>query len=293
MPFPPKGLKSQEHPLKHRFDYSFGLSAATGSKNSAWVTLVRNDNLCTQANAKTILVNPKNTSVDVETGPVCTPMSIIQNIKVIISLKKSETNNINAPLKIQWTPFFASFKEKYEAADIDTGVTVASVMQLTKDDTNEDIVPLSTNKLSVVGNSDKSHPLSTVNLAEAFDTHYNMTTNATMEDTPFNTESFHSLLTMGSNRGALKACLGRTRRLTMSMRNRDAGTKTFFINKFVPRAIRRIVPFTFFGILFHLPIESDIDSYYQDTAMVADVSQIGLRVLVRYDEWNEQHNNDM
>ncbi len=290
MPFPPRGLKSQENPLKHRFDYAFGLSAATTSMNSAWVTLVRNDKLCTQANAKTILVNPHNASRDVETGPVCTPMSIVQNIKVIISAKKSVVQDANSSIKFSVTPFFCSFPEKYDAADDDTGVTVAAAMQLTKDATNEDIVPLTTNKLPVVGNSDKSHPLSTVNLAEAFDTHYNMTTNATMEDTPFNMETMHQLLESGTNKGALRACLGRTRRVQLNTLKRD---HSIYIKKFVPRAIRRIVPFTYFGLLFHVPTETDIDSNYADTALTTSLSHIGFRVLVRYDEWNEQHDNTM
>ncbi len=293
MPFPPRGLKAMEYPLKHRFDYSFGLSGATGTMNSAWVTLVRHSTDATQANVKTILVNPANSSQDVETGPLCTKHSIIQNLKVIISMNKSVTNSTTAPIKIMWTPFFASFVEKYDVADDDTGVTVLSVMQFSKGESEEDIVPLTTNKLPVDGNSDKSHPLSTVNAVEAFDTTYNMSTNATMEDTPFDMEVFQTLRQHGSAniRGALNAMLGRTRRFSFT--KNGPSIKNYFIKKFVPRAIRRILPFTYFGILFHCPVETDIDSYYQDTAITASKANIGIRVLVRYDEWNELHDNTM
>ncbi len=295
MPFPPKGLKAMENPLKHRFDYSFGLSGATATMNSAWITLVRHSTLATQANAKTILVSPHNASQDVETGPLCTKHSIIQNLKVIISMAKSSNNNSNQAMKISWTPFFASFEQKYDVADDDTGVTVASVMQLTKAAGEEDVVPLSTNKLGVLGNSDKSHPLSTVNGAEAFDTEYNMTTNATMEDTPFNMETLQGMLQHGSPNvvGALRACLGQTRRVSFDAKSLKGSIKNYFIKKFVPRSIRRILPFTFFGILFHMPVEADVDSYYQDTALSTGKSHIGIRVLVRYDEWNELHDNTM
>ncbi len=301
MPFPPKGLKSQEHPLKHRFDYSFGLSAATTTQNSAWVSLVRHSSDATVANAKTILVHPDNSAQDVETGPLCTKMSIIQNMTIMIAMSKSVTNNFQNPFKLSITPFFASFPEKYDVLDTDTAVTVQSVMQLTKTDplgAQGDVVPLTTNKLPVDGNSDKSHPLSTVNLAEAFDTTYNMTTNATMEDTPFNMETLQSLLHHGSAnvKGALKAVLGRTRHYTFT--NKDISGKKYgglvhnvFIKKFVPRAIRRVVDCTYFGLLFHVPVEVDIDSYYADTAITASKSNIGIRVLVRYDEWNEEHDN--
>jgi len=283
-----------EHPLKHRFDYSFGLSGATTTQNSAWVSLVTASNDATQANAKTVLVSPHNASQDIETGPLCTKHSIVQNIRLIISLNKSVVNNANNPFKLSITPFFASFGEKYEVADDDTGVTVKSVMQLTKDDAAESVVPLTTNKLNTDGNSDKSHPASTVNFAQTFADPWGMTTNLTMEDTPFNMETFQSLLQHGSPniKGALKACLGRTRRFTFASGVKDS-VRTVYIRKFVPRAIRRILPFTFFGLLFHMPVETDIDAYYHDTAVTASKNNIGVRCLVRYDEWNELHDNTM
>ncbi len=295
MPFPPKGLKSQEHPLKHRFDYSFGLSAVTATQNSAWVSLVRHTSDATVANARTILVHPDNNDQDIETGPCCTKMSIIQNMTVMISMVKSANNNLTMPFKMSITPFFASFPEKYDILDNDSAVSIQSVMQLTKTDPSGaqgDVVPLTTNKLPVDGVSDKSHPLSTVNLAEAFDTTYNMTTNATMEDTPFNMETFQSLLHHGSAnvRGGLKAVLGRTRRFTFQGKIKGE-IHNLFIKKFVPRPIRRVVDCTYFGLLFHVPLPVDIDSYYQDGTISPSKSNIGIRVLVRYDEWNEDHDN--
>ncbi len=289
MPFAPRGLESQKHPLKHRFDYSFGLSAASANMNSVWCTLIKNYK--SVVNPNTIKVNPHNTDVDLETGAICSPMSIVQNVKVIITLSKSNTQDPVDPIKLSWTPFFCAFAEKYDAADDDTGTTVASVMQLTKDATEEDITPLTTNNLPQEGLSKKPHPLSTVNLAEVATTHLNMTTDAIMEDTSFVMETFQKLLVYGTNKGALKSCLGRTRHVTL---HRDMGsTKTFFLRKFVPRNIRRIMPYTFFGLLFHMPIESSSDSYYTDTALATLKSHVGIRVMVRYDEWNEEHDNTM
>ncbi len=290
MPFPPKGLKSQENPLKHRFTYSFGLSAVSSAKNSAWMTLVRHDGLATQANAKTILVNPHNTSQDTETGACCTNMSIIQRLRLILTFSKGRLNNPKNSFKVSWTPFFASFENKYDAIDDDTSVTVAAIMQLTKDGTNDDIVPITATKLPDIAGSSLDQPLSTVNLAEAFDTHYNMTTNAEMEGTAFNMEQFQALLSVGTNKGALKACLGRTRHFTLSEHHLE---QTYFINKFVPRNIRRVVPFTFFGILIHVPVQIDPESYFQDVGLSADVTHVGVKAMVRYDEWNEQHDNTM
>ncbi len=289
MPFVPRGLESQKNPLKHRFNYAFGLSAFTATMNSAWVPLVKNYKGV--VNPNTIEVNPHNTDVNLETGAICSPMSIIQNMQVVINATKSNTQDTNDPIKFSWTPFFCAFAEKYDAADDDTGTTVAAIMQLTKDSVQQDITPISTNKLPVIGSSDKSHPLSTVNLAEVATTHLNMTTDATMEDTPWDSEAFSKLLSYGTNKGALSSCLGRTRRATLPI----AATKqkSWFLKKFVPRNIRRIVPYTFFGLLFHVPIQGDISAYYNDTDLTASLNHIGFTVSVRYDEWNESHNNTM
>ncbi len=291
MPFVPRGLEAQKHPLKHRFDYSFGLSAFTPTMNSFWVTLVRSVKKASQTAPSTTLVNPHNPSRDVETGPVCAQMSIIQNMNIYVTMTKGFSVQTAAPWKLSITPFFCSFENKYDAADDDSAVTVASIMQLTKDTTEEDVVPLTTNKLPDIADSNRPQPLSTVNLAEAFDTHYNMTTNSKNEDTAFNTETFHQILSSGTNKGALKACLGRTKRYSFF---KDTSTiKTLVMKKFVPRNIRRIVPFTFFGLLFHVPVSVDIDSFYQELGVTAAKPNIGVRVLVRYDEWNEEHDNSM
>ncbi len=293
MPFPPRGLKAVEHPLKHRFSYSFGLSCATGTMNSAWATIVRSSHDPAIVNPNTIKVNPHVTDQDEETGPLCQTMSILDNLKIIVIANKSVVQNTNTPIKCQFTPFFCSFGEKYDAADDDTGTTVASVMQLTKDATNKDIVPLTATKLSTDGGSDLAHPMSTVNDAEAFGD-YNMTTDTTMEATAFDREAFLKLVTIGTNKGALKACLGKTRSFTL---DRLAGVgrtnKSYYFKKFLPRPIRRITEFTYFGLLFHIPLPADLASLPSDNSLTGSKSDVLFRVIVRYDEWNAEHDNSM
>jgi len=289
---PPRGLASQENPLWHNFEYSFGLNAVTETLNSAWIPLVKNYKGV--IDPATTFVNPHSDRMDLETGAICAPMSIIEKLKFTIKfdlLSSAGADQMRA-LKFWWQPFFASFPEKYDAADDDAGTTVAAIMQLTKDATQEDITPLTTNKLNVTGSSEKDHPLSTVNLAEAYDTHLNMTTNIEMEDTPFNSSAFYTLIKYGTNKGALKACLGQRRNINLQAgKNEYQG---FHLNKFVPKAIRRIVPYTFFGILVHVPIVTDFEQAYTiDTALNAAAPHVGVKARVTYAEWNEEHNNTM
>jgi len=267
------------------------LSAVTDTQNSFWLTLVRSSHDPALIQPDQIMVNPHNTAVDLETGPLCHPMSIIQNLKLNISMLKSQNNSANNPMKLSITPFFCAFANKYDAADDDTGITVATIMSLTKDATNKDVVPLSTNNLPQGGGSDLLHPLSTVNDTEVFGD-YNYTTDMIPEDAPFDMEAFQKLRIYGTNKGALNACLGRTRYYTFDNKT-NRNLHNLFIRKFVPRSIRRITEFVFFGLLFHMPIPLDIDSYYQDTALTGAKSNIGIKCSVRYDEWNDGHDNSM
>ncbi len=214
MPFPPRGLKAVEHPLQHKFAFAFGLSALNDTGNSVWCPLVKN--FKTVINPNTTIVNPHKDSMDIETGAVCAPMSIIDNLTLTMKFSHGITNP-TLPVLVQWTPFFCAFGEKYDATDDVSSATVAAVMQLTKDATEEDITAITTNNLPNLGatTSDLLHPLSTVNLAESATTDLNMTADAIMEDTPFNKINFIAMLRHGTNRGALKACLGKTRSMTL------------------------------------------------------------------------------
>ncbi len=289
---PPKGFRTTLYPLRHRFHYSCGMSLATAAENSTILTLVKN---YTDALNKpsTIVVNPMNDLFETETGAICAPMSIIDKLK--LTLKFSITRNVlvansQKALKFSWMPIFFSFPEKLDAADDKSSDTVATILSLTKDATKEDITPAFATKLDTNGDSALSHPVSSANFTEVFGT-LNLTTNTGMEGVPFDKNRFHEALTYYTNKGALKACIGATRNVSLSLNHL---TQTFFVNKFVPRAIRRIVPYSYFGILIHLPISVDPEQdWYSTAAITASIADLGVKALIQYDEWNIDHIQDM
>ncbi len=291
----PAGLKAMENPLKHKFRYSFGLNASIANANSAFIPLIKNTKNLATGVPGTVMVNPHNTNVDLETGAVCAPMSIIQNLTLSMSvtaLSQQPTDDLKG-VKYWWMPIFGSFLEKWDADDDAGGGKVAAMLQLTVDATNQDCTPITTNKLKVLGTSDTLHPVSSVNLAEVYNTHLNMTTDLAMEDCPFDATAFFNLMQYGTNKGALKACIGRIRH---GMVNYSGGKRdthqSFFIKKFVPRPVRRIVPYSFFGILIHLPLITEHgQSYTEETSLGTTLNHIGFKINVNYDEWNEEHDN--
>ncbi len=289
---PPKGFKNELYPLQHRLEYSLGLSIQAPTQNTAIMTLVRHTNDIIAGTPASIIVNPHNTGYMKDAGPAVCKMSIID--KLTMSLKFNMTENCAegvdgiSTLHFLWRPIFFSFNEKLAAADDDTGTTVESILALTSDATFEDVVPLTTNKLSVIGTSEKPQPVSTVNIAEVFGD-YNMTTDTTMEDQVWNEDLFQEALKRYTNKGALRSMIGSTRHVTLTTAR---PFKNFYIDKFVPRAIRRVMPYTFMAIQVHVPKISGVSQAYYATT-VSSVAHLGVKMICQYDEWNADHFQDM
>ncbi len=301
---PPRGFKAEVYPLRHRLIHSFGLTHGLETLNGAFLPLVMGSTDMA-VNADSIQVNPHNTAYEEDTGPLCRQMSIIDKLSLSLKFNMTEncldlrhtsgvstsevfTGDSVQAIKLLWRPIFGSFTEKLDAADDDTGQSVATILGLTHDSTFEDVVPLTTTKLSTTGQSDLSLPMSSVNDVQVFGD-YNMTTNTTMEEHVWDEDLFQSALRRFTNKGALRSMVGRTRHFTLT---RQRPFKNFFLDKFVPRAIRRIVPFSFLGIQIHIPFTTDIEQYYHASNLTS-LPHVGVTAITNYHEWNSEHDQAM
>ncbi len=286
---PPRGFKAEMYPLHHRFSARYLLDAVSATQNSTMIPLVKNYKASIAATS--IEVNPHNSLFKIETGPICGDMSIIDKLRLSITFNLTEssisTEKVTA-MRLLWRPIFFSFPEKLDAADDETTTTVASILSLTKDATQEDVTPAYGTKLRE-STSTTDVAMSTINLVETAAI-ANLTTDTGSEAIPHNETTFLDALRFYTNKGALRACVGRTRHLTLTATHSH---KSYFIDKFVPRPIRRIVPYTFMAIMVHLPIQSDKDSIVYAPALSSTAGHIGVNLNVNYDEWHPSHNQDM
>ncbi len=303
---PPKGFEQEKYPLRHKLHFAQALSMGVETGNTVLLPIVMSSTDMDVA-TDTINVNPHNvTNYDEDGGPLVRQMSIIDRMR--ISLKFSMTKHCGeahhssgqstselftgddiGQLKFIWRPIFNVYPEKLDAADDATGTTVAAILGLTKDATNEDIIPLTTNKLGTSeGSAYKALPVSTVNAVQVFGD-FAMTTNTVMEDHVFDEDLLQNALRRYTNKGALRSCLGRTRHVTLT---RNKPYKNFYLDKFVPNAIRRVQPYGFFAIQIHMPIDSDIDQHYLTTT-VSTKQHLGFKVIANYHEWNVEHDQGM
>ncbi len=288
---PPKGFRSELYPLTHRVQYGFGLSAESSTQNSAMATLVRHTNDIINNTPQSITVNPHNAGYLTDAGPAVCKMSIIDKMRLSIHFNLTENasdiDNIQH-IYFMWRPIAFSFPEKLDAADEDTTTTVKAILSLTPDSTFEDVVPLSATKLPVEGIGDLAQPVSTVNIAEVFGD-YNMTTDTTFEAVAHDETLFQDAIMRYTNKGALKACVGRTRHVNLT---RQKPFAKFYFDKFVPKSIRRVMPFTFMAILIHVPIGIDFAQDYFAPGITGSKAHVGVKILAKYHEWNHQHFQD-
>ncbi len=302
---PPRGFKAENYPLRHKLKFGFGLSAQADTQNTAFAHIIHSSSDM-DVEPDTIQVNPHNPAYEEDTGPLVRQMSIIDKLRISLRFNltadcndKAHTSRTSTSevfsgdrikhLKFLWRPIFFSFPEKLDAADDDTTTTVASILGMTKDATNEDVVALTTNDLPAVGSSDLTQPVSTVNAAQVFGD-FNLTTNTVMEDHVWDEELFQDAIRRYTNKGALKACVGRTRYVNLTQQR---PYKSFFIDKPVPRAIRRVVPYSTFGIQIHVPIQSEVDADYYSVLLTGGVAHLGCKIIARFHEWNPEHDQDM
>ncbi len=297
---PPRGFKAEQYPLRHRLAFSAALSLETATKNTVFLPIVMGStDMDTEPTA--VIVNPHNPAYVEDAGPLCRQMSIIDRMRISLKFNMTEDCNdlqetaagtftgdsIHA-FHFMWRPIFGSFKEKLDAKDDDTGISVATILALTHTEAEEDVVPLTTTKLTSAGSADKVLPSSTVNAVQVFGD-MNMTSDFTMEEHVWDEDQFHKALRRFTNKGALRSMVGRTRNVTLT---RNQPYKNFYLDKFVPRVIRRIVPYSFMGIQVHLPVIADIGQVYQLTAPVSS-GHLGIKCIANYHEWNPEHEQGM
>lgn len=288
---PPRGFKSELFPLRHEFFYSVGLNLTTGPTNSTIFTIAKNYNAVN--NADTITTNPHNANFDVETGAICNKMSILEKISLSMSFTLTEDAIVDGvkSAKVIYMPIFNSFKGRMESTDDVTSITPLTVLELIKDDTQEDVTPLFSTKLKkdAVPIVSLPHPVSTVNFTEVFGT-LNLTTDVDMEGVSFFNESFHKAIKYYTNKGAINSMHGFMRSVNLTDTH---PTKRIFIKKFVPRDVRRIVPYSYFGMLIHVPQVEASEQNYISGAVGGTKPHIGVKMRVNYNEWNVDHIQEM
>ncbi len=291
---PPRGFEATKRPLHHRFNYNVGLGCASVAENTTLMSLVRNYKTVVGPDAMYTQYKHPSWSGD-ETGAVCNPMSLLDKFKggIEFNLTKVaiETDKMTA-LRFCWFPIWFSFDNLLDVADDVTSTTVATLLGVTKDATEEDVIPtFSGTDTSLAGLGENNHPTSNINLnAEVGTTHLGLTTDGKMEGTDFVYDNLATALRLYTNRKALSASIGTIRQEILTDKRTRIYRKLPF---FIPKQVQRIVPYSYFGICTYVYKENDKRQVMIPAALTASSSQITCQLNCSYDEWNNMHIQEM
>ncbi len=176
---PPRGYKPTDKGLPHEFTYYTGLTIHNTTQNSLLMTYLRTSK--DTVDPDTIEVNPKNSSFVVDAGAVICFDSIVPEIEIkksyVYDYGAQQTSKLG-PLKLQTMKIFGHHKISWEADDPLSGSTVATILEVIKDATKEDVVPV-VNGTKLLNASIQE--VSTITMTEAAIADYNLTTTNILE----------------------------------------------------------------------------------------------------------------
>lgn len=272
----PRGYRQEQFPLPHNFQYEGEMTAEDELTNSVILSILRTSEV---ANApETIEVNPSNSTFSEDAGPLIHQGSIVPKISMTMHFDLTklaiETDKLRA-LKVYYMPIYTAFEASIDATDSTLG-TIGSILRLTKNTDNDDVHPTTSTNLPASDNI----ALSDVTATEVFGD-YGLSTNATIESVAFNMENFWDAMQFGENRAMLRKVTGPMRHVTL-LRDRPFN---YYTNNLTSPIVKRGNPFTFCGMLIHIPQVSQIDQY-SSAGSTTNIGHVEMKATVRFDEWN-------
>ncbi len=277
--FPPAGYNLEEYPLPHTFVYDcdFGLESAVADVTTICPIIVYTE----EAGAvETIEVNPRNANFAQDTGPLIHPGSIVPKISVSMSAFLNEAAIAEGVRRLNFftMPIYSSF-DSLDAFDEKTGATLLTTLGMEKNGTPQRVGP-NFNTVNLKGGSD--YPLSTIPFTQTATT-AGLTTDASMEGIAFSLSNYWNAMRFQTNRNMLKKVTGQMKLHTMT----DRFNFHSFSNNFTYPTVKRGNPFTFCGVLVHIP-QAESEHQMINAGEITDISHMTFRMRISFDEWNPQ-----
>ncbi len=277
--FPPRGYTQQQYPLPHNFGYLTQLRALSETQNTTIFTLFRTSEAA--VDVENIEVNPSHPNFAEDVGPLIHNGSIVPRLSFSMRLSISkvgvETDKIQA-MVVKWMPIYIAFLDSLDAEDSKTATQVEDLLELQHDTANKDTYPL----FSGVNLGTGSQAISTIPAAEAFGD-YGLTADTAMESVAFDEDAFFDGLSYFTNKGMLKKAIGKFKTVTL----RPDRPYMYFSNNFTYPRVKRGNPYTFCGVMVHLPQAGEFGQIIQ-AADVTNIVHLNATLRVRFDEWNSQ-----
>ncbi len=268
----------RDYPRKHRLFESYAFSAEAATANYATIfPIIMNDDAL--GAPETYNAHPQHASYIEESMPNCYPDSVIGKIRVILKLRltlPAIAAGIRT-IKFKYMPIYTAFLEDLNAIDELTSETLKTILQLQSEATDRQVYPLWN---AVTGDAGYTAWHTNIPGLTAGAPQGIAWTDA-IQDDYFEQKRF------GMLGGLLRKVTPRgMRTVTIS---RDNPVKTVALEFRINPNVKRINPYTFCGVLLHLPQGSAGDTIRQDFEIsdTTDIRHLSCEVRCLYDEWND------
>ncbi len=282
---PPSGYRSMENPLLHDWNIQTHLDVENELLNSTIVPIFR-------ASEKALLVedvevNPQHASYKEDAGCTVFMGSIVPRISVTITAQLDqlafETDSIEH-MNFKWMPIYTAFLSSLDAQnDGSPASDIETILELNHGTNNKEVTPLYDGNDLQGTASTGSIPLSDVTDSDEAFTDWNLTTDALLEAVAFDEQAFWDAKAHYTNKGMLNKVTGRFTNVTLDYHRRPY---VYSSNNFTNPIVKRGNPYTFCGILFHLPQAGEFGQLCGDSDVSSSIAHIRIGVRVRFEEWN-------
>ncbi len=266
--------KVLQYARPHDWNTSFYLQAEAETKNSTILPIIMQDEGLGAPSA--LATNPENASFTGYGGENCFVDSEVNKTftELTFTLTKGaiETDKIHA-LTMAFMPISIAFPEDYDITDEVSTATIKGTLELTKETTDRQGFPLYTG----------------TKLAEKFAGSATMqagapglTTTQVLESVAFDHEVFYDAIHYLKISEKIKTLVGGLNWITLT---KTRPTKRILIKN--RPGTKRMNPYTFHGVLIHLPIG---DSHKQmfDSGDTSVIDHVLVQFRCRFNEWNQE-----
>ncbi len=193
------------------------------------------------------------------------------------SISKDFIEDNIAAVRMAVMPIHCAFLEDYTAADELSSATVSSVLELQTESSDRQGGPL---YVAATDLPEKVSGGANLGVNTPF-----LDTDVGLEAVAFNSNSYYDAIHFLTIANKVRACSGGLRWFTLSQQ------KPYFRMRFniVPK-VKRMNPFTYYGLLVHGPVAGDVAQLPALTELTVDTDYVHCDWQIRYNEWNSDFN---
>ncbi len=276
MPTRTKLMKTKWYPRPHQMENAWAYNMNTATLGTTIYPLIMYDEGLGTPSAYE--ANPEHASFVEANEPNCFPESKVDSLfcrlKMNLTVGAVGTDKLLA-VNFAYMPIFLAFKEDYEAKDELSGLTIETILELAKESTDRQGYPLWTNvdmgtKVAAFLDLSANIPA--------------LTTDTNIEAVNFNVDDYYDTLNYSNIAGKLKNVQGGLKWRTLTQRHPQ-----ITIDIRLRPKVKAMNPYTFFGLLVHVPNADDIRQVPVSSETSA-INHVHATIFTRYYEWQQDFN---